>query len=312
VEAAVNALGERLDALDLAAKSGYSNHVLPVGSRGRQGRRTELRLFQKGVLGSMLGAGAVIALLFGIVRSGGQATGTVARYETISGQQSVVRRPDGTTIHLAPATVVTVSGSKITVTGAAYFTVAAHQTRPVVVQTVSATIRVLGTRFVVRQYPEDRRGTVAVEEGRVALQLRHATSESARAVVAPNMVAFVTDSTMTVTSGVAIQDYTGWTDGRLTFDRVPLRNVVAELSLAYGATIQVADSTLASETIVADIDVHQKSLTQVLDFISYTMRAHYEQHGKVLVLLPGHAAKAHPAGAVPRTLSPKPEREYGK
>jgi ferric-dicitrate binding protein FerR (iron transport regulator) len=224
-----------------------------------------------------------------------------------------VRLADGSSMRLAPATVVTMSGTHARVIGEAYFTVTSRATRPFVVHTVNATVQVLGTKFSVRQYPDDRQSRIVVDEGRVALRsVRGQPGQAASKVVSPHMVAMVTDSGMIVTSEWLPSEHSDLAHGVLVFNRAPLRDVVATLGQVYGTTVRVADSALANETIVVELDVHEKTLTQALDVISYTMHAHYVRRDSAFVVLPGHTRSATPREPMQRTHFSTPERLYGR
>jgi transmembrane sensor len=238
------------------------------------------------------------------------ATSVAKVYRTRAGEIATVRLTDGSTVTLAPATTVTVRPADIAVSGEAYFCVATHTARPFVVTTRNASVRVLGTRFVVRQYPEELRSRIMVENGRVALQSRSVAER--HAVVAERMLALVTDSEVTVTPGVVTREYTAWTSGTLVFDSVSVRDVVTELARAYGVHIRVADSVLARQTINAEVRVREWPLTQVLDAISYMIDAHYTRSGSSYVLLQGQNSGAMPSEPLQRNRFPQPEKRYGR
>jgi ferric-dicitrate binding protein FerR (iron transport regulator) len=210
---------------------------------------------------------------------------------------------------LAPATTAQVAAGTITIDGEAYFEIAPRLGHPFVVQTANTTVRVLGTKFSVRQYVGESKSRVVVEDGKVAvLPLRPRGMHDAPTVIAAQMSAQVTDSGVTVTRGVAIRDYTGWMHGTLTFNEVPLRDVVVELARAYGATIRVADTVLATRSMIMEVSVNQQSLRRVLDLISVAAGAHYRLDGDTYVLLPGRATTP----TTPRQQFSQPEMDYGK
>jgi ferric-dicitrate binding protein FerR (iron transport regulator) len=122
------------------------------------------------------------------------------------------------------------------------------------------------------------------------------------------MMAQVTDSSVTVTPGIAPREYTGWTQGALVFNRVALRDLVVELTRAYGVPVRVEDTVLAREPMTMEVSVRTQSLTRVLELIGLATNAHYTQDGEAYVLTPGRA----PANAVPRTRFLEPEKQYGE
>jgi len=265
------------------------------------------------VAGAAASIAVALLLMIGIRSGTGRSGAHVQEYRTAAGQRSTIHLADGSTVVLGPATSLRVSSRHVDLTGQAYFIVAARQDRPFVVRTTNAVIRVLGTRFFIRRYSEDHFSRVAVEEGRVAIGVRHdGAAPPPRTVISANMVGEVSDSGVTVDTGVGMRAYTEWTHGVLVFQRVTLRDVVAELGRAYGAAIEVPDTTLAGERMRLDVSTTQQSLPNVLDLIGEAIGAHYTKRGETFVLSPGRA-KGHlaPGHATP-SPSPQPEKEYGR
>jgi len=250
-------------------------------------------------------------------------------YRTAAGHYAQVVLPNRTRLTLAPATVVeAIAEDRIRVQGEVNVVVPTRPSTPFHVETRRAVVHVLGTVFDVREYPTDRMSRIVVENGKVMLQpmMRHLMRSNASntghfirrepsrpaTVLTAQMLAQVTDSGVTVTPGIATRDYIGWTQGLLVFNRVPLRDVVTELGRAYGVTIRIADSVLAAKTLVAEIEVRQKTLTQVLDVISTAMCAHYVRAGREFIVAPGVSVHQGVDTERQRTRFPQPERIYGR
>jgi len=233
------------------------------------------------------------------------------RFSATAGHRTIVRFADGSTIMLAPATSITVMGREVELAGQAYFTIAAHSAQPLMVRTSNAIIRVLGTRFNVRDYAEEGRSAVTVEEGRVTLQPRDARVGHTPRVLGAQMVGVVTDSNLTISSGVHTDASTEWTDGTLVFDKIALVDVVTELARSYGSDIQITDSTLAKHVVEMHVSIADVSLEQVLDALCKITDAHLSHRGQSYVLSPGRAA-ARPPAVPSRRLSIQPEQRYGR
>src|SRR5690606_33459933 len=131
-----------------------------------------------------------------------------------------------------------------------------------------AMVRVLGTRFLVRNYHDETASRVVVEDGRVALHaVQHRQMRAAQAIVGAGMLGQVSDSGVIVVEGIDPDQYTAWTRGTLVFDRSPLRDVVKDLARAYGVDIRIADSLLANRRITVELDVAEKPLTRMLTIL---------------------------------------------
>jgi ferric-dicitrate binding protein FerR (iron transport regulator) len=121
------------------------------------------------------------------------------------------------------------------------------------------------------------------------------------------MLAQVTDSGVTVRSGITTRDYTAWTEGSLVFKGVALRDVLVELGRAYGTTIRVEDTVLAKQPLVLDVSVQRHPLTQVLDLIGLTVDAHYTRDGQTYLVSPGPKSTRMQQ----RQRFPQLEKRYG-
>jgi len=258
-----------------------------------------------------------IALLAGglvLQRAGHHAPSSASHvYRTVNGQHKSIRLADGSTMVLGPATSVIVSNAGVDVAGEAYFTVVPRASRPMIISTANAAVRVLGTSFLVRQYPNEPEAIVAVDNGKVMVQSRTATARNhSPAVVVGRMVATITKTDVMISANASTREYTSWTQGILVFHHAVLKDVVAELERVYGAKIRVMDTTLARLTLSGEVDVAQSSLTQVLDFISLTLNAHYQRDDDVYLLSPGREERGDDPKRLRSNPLPQPERQYGR
>lgn len=125
-----------------------------------------------------LAAAAAILLLamagWWSLNSGSGAADGILAYSTTGGQTLEVPLPDGSHVILNENSMITLSKSfragtrrALELSGEAYFEVAHDPSRPFVISTASAQVKVLGTAFNLRAYPSEPFTEVAVREGRV-------------------------------------------------------------------------------------------------------------------------------------------------
>jgi ferric-dicitrate binding protein FerR (iron transport regulator) len=214
---------------------------------------------------------------------------------------------------LAPLTSVTVTSAAIRVSGEAYFDIASGAARAIVVHTPNAVVRVLGTQFSVRHYAGDVESRIVVVTGKVGVQSWTGASQRRQpVVVGAQSVARITDSTVSVSRGIAPAEYLAWTRDRLIFDQTPLHDVVTELNRVYDVDIRVADTLLAKQPLMMDVSIAHKPVADILTLIGRATGSHYRRDGRVFMLIPGrtvvpseHSAPLH------RDLYLK-EKSYGK
>jgi len=236
------------------------------------------------------------------------------RYTSAPGQRIALALRDGAQVVLGPATTVLVrrtgNALDVSVEGEAWFSVAHRTDRPLTVRAGAAVGTVLGTSFLVRWYPHELSARVTVAEGRVAL--RDSSEHATPVVLSARTSGTVSqDGNVGVTERALTESDTAWVDGRLVFQNVPLRDVVAELSRAYGASITLADSSLSDRRVTYTAALSTHSLRDVLDVIAPIANAHYAPAERGFVL---HAGRRTPRvrPAVPHPLSSPEEIQYGK
>jgi ferric-dicitrate binding protein FerR (iron transport regulator) len=173
-------------------------------------------------------------------------------YSTQNAQIAHVTLGDGTRVTLAPNTTFGVSRDFATtrdvqLSGQAYFEVAAAAHAPFLVHTGTVTTRVLGTRFDVRRYTDDRATRVVVLEGKVAVAGQQGVT------LAAGGLGRVSDSTAIATTVDDAPSYAAWTTGGLSFRDVPATELLDVVGHWYGLEFRTTDSALVRQPIVAQL-----------------------------------------------------------
>jgi len=169
-------------------------------------------------------------------------------YVTAPGQHRTVTLVDGTQIHLAPASHLSVdrefnrSTRVIEVWGEALVQVQASTRVPFIVRTGHVTTTVLGTTFAI-QARTNGSVNIHVREGRVQVENRRTS-----VVVAAGGTAQATDSTVALSESVPTQ-YTDWGRGQLVFNGAPVSDVLETVGQWYGYRFRLADSLLAKQNV---------------------------------------------------------------
>ncbi|BBM69272.1 FecR domain-containing protein [Rhodothermus marinus] len=197
-------------------------------------------------------------------------------FVTQRGQRATVQLVDGTRILLAPESRLEVAadygrtGRHVTLAGEAYFEVASDSLHPFVVQAPRLRVQVLGTAFGVRAYAEETRAYVAVRHGRVQVQPESAHAETAAALLEAGQVARLKEAgRLEIRRPASLDAYVGWAEGRLVFERTPLREVARTLARWYDLEIQLDDPALGARQLTATFE--EAPAYQVLQIIAATM-----------------------------------------
>lgn len=170
-------------------------------------------------------------------------------YATGNAEHLDITLPDGTMVTLnANSTLELPNGGwsaaerLVALEGEAFFDVAKNPDRPFLVSTNDAKVRVLGTRFNVRE----RRGSTRIflEEGEVNVGWPGTEIPDVRLL--PNEVVTLTERGTQPLHAPASKPsrHLAWKNGHLEFDRLPLVEALNELGDIYGVELNCADANL--------------------------------------------------------------------
>lgn len=205
---------------------------------------------------------------------------------TAAGQRLTVRLSDGTRVDLGPATTLryhaAVGSRQVELAGLANFTVMHDPKREFVVRAGNARVTDIGTIFTVRAYDADSLVAIAVTEGIVAV-----SGDSTRATLslhAGNTAHVGRDGAVRADPAPDAGADASWVDGSLRFRNATMQQVALELSRWFDVEVRIADHTLGQRRVNALYTT--PTLVGVLDALSATVNARYEQDGRRVVLFP--------------------------
>lgn len=219
----------------------------------------------------------------------GEAAGNF-EIETPNGLQYTVLLPDRSKIWLNAATKMTlpvdynIALRKIQLNGEGYFEVAANQGHPFQIKTKRQIVEVLGTKFNISSYSDERNTKTTLIEG--SLKVTPLPQEISKEqvinakVIAPNEESILSTERLTVRQ-VNAPDATTWKDGYFTFSDEPLEGVMADLARWYDLTIVYTDPTLRAEKITGALN-KRKSIAELVKTLEEmgTVIADQDQSGK--------------------------------
>ncbi|MCG3118325.1 MAG: hypothetical protein ALAOOOJD_00504 [bacterium] len=201
------------------------------------------------------------------------------------GEHKSVNLPDGSLVQLNSGSEIRFyekladSARAVTLAGEAYFEVTPNQ-RPFYVNTGTAQIRVLGTKFGI--WARDEQTRVTVREGRVALRALAAPPATAVVLTANQASACPKDGNPTAPRLVDAEQRLGWLEGKIVFEQTALDEVIAELQRVYNVKIALADPKLQQNTITGSFQ--NKTIESVLTSICLTLNLQYTQSAETFVI----------------------------
>ncbi|MBC9914425.1 FecR family protein [Chitinophaga varians] len=209
---------------------------------------------------------------------------TWSKVVTADATNKYLRLPDSTLVLLRKGATITYSTTfgesdrLITLTGDAFFDVAAKENIPFRIQTERAMVKVLGTSFVVNATPGGDR--VVVVTGKVLLTDK-ARPENKCIVSAKEQVSFAGDSFEK--KNVNDSNYLAWQTGILRFTNTPLKEVVKELSTYYGTAVNVND-TLKAGSVKVTASFREQPLNEVLEEITVITGLRYRKQQDSIII----------------------------
>jgi transmembrane sensor len=211
---------------------------------------------------------------------------TVSEISAAPSQQTSFTLRDGTRIvlnagsRLRYSTGFGIAARDVDLDGEGYFEVVHDPARSFRVHAAGTVTEDLGTRFVVRAYPELGHVDVAVSEGHVSL--RHDGASAHSMVGAGQRGRSESDGSVRVVDDVDVERWFDWTRGGLLLDDVTLRLAAKDIGRRFGVRVDIADATLASRHVSARF--RNETLPHVLDAISAMVGARWTRDGDRVLL----------------------------
>ncbi|MFT3705669.1 MAG: DUF4974 domain-containing protein [Agriterribacter sp.] len=186
--------------------------------------------------------------------------------KTPKGGQYQVILPDGSKVWLNAASSITYPAAfnaeerRVTLTGEGYFEVA-HLTKngkrvPFVVETGKQKVEVLGTRFNVKAYDDEKTITTTLVEGKVKV-----TTENETVILRPNQELNLRDEGIT-THKVDIEPAIDWKNGDFLFADEDIKSVMRKIARWYNVDV-VYESNIPDQNLSGQIS-RNRNLSEVL------------------------------------------------
>ncbi|MBV7533959.1 FecR family protein [Chitinophaga sp. sic0106] len=204
--------------------------------------------------------------------------------QTPKGGQYQVVLSDGTKVWLNAASTLTYPASfrgntrTVTLSGEAYFEVAANANMPFYVNTPEEQVLVLGTSFNVKAYTEEKRNTTTLIDG--AVKVAKAEKEI---VLQPGEQTVYNKSTGRLqASGGDPARAIAWKNGQFAFKNDDLKEVMQTISRWYDTEVKY-DETLDISTIhVTGFMRRQANLSSTLEILEITAGVHFKIQGRTI------------------------------
>lgn len=227
---------------------------------------------------------SILSLLQFIPQQSEPAVSERQAFETARGERASFTLRDGSKVTLNADSRLEVSSEfdsgrrEIFLQGEAYFEVVPDRNRPFIIYSKQTYTRVLGTKFGISAYPGDSKVYAVVEEGRVRFGIQPDSAQSGEAAeLKANEMAEVEKSgtirQQLLTHSMA--QYLGWKDGKLVFEKTPLRQIIPRLERWYNITVDLDNADLGERLLTATF--REESLNEVLGIIALSLDLNYRR-----------------------------------
>ena len=197
------------------------------------------------------------------------------------GERATVMLADGTKVTLNSATTMRYPAvfsdrcREVSIDGEAFFEVSKDKARPFIVSAKNLRVKVLGTKFNVKAYKEEREIEVTLQEGEVGVGL---DTENLIRIKPGQQVSYSESTDVFQTTDVKAEDYTAWMRGNFNFVNQPLEQIARQLERHFNVRINIVGDELKKTPFTGDF-VHGESLDQILRVMTMNRPIQYEMGG---------------------------------
>lgn len=208
--------------------------------------------------------------------------------EAPMGAHTKLYLPDGTLVWLNAGSKIIysqgfgVDDRRLRLEGEGYFEVMKNEEVPFEINTKELNLRVLGTKFNFRNYPDDEEVTVNLMEGKVVL--RNSIREMPELYLTPNEKMVLNKVTgQMVKNSTRAAKANVWINDELFFDEELLEDIAKKLMRSYNVKVEVADS-LRNKRFYGSFGISANTIDKILDVMASTQQMNYKYENGVYIL----------------------------
>ncbi len=240
---------------------------------------------------AQLAAILVVGLLLGYVISQSNRTSEPVFYTSVAPRGSVAEMylPDGSHIYLNSGSEIkySVNGTdgmrEVFLKGEAWFQVAKIPEKPFLVHTSFYDVRVTGTSFNVKAYPEEKEVTTTLEEGSVHVVSSGNLKLAEESVLKPGeQLVYNKESKNIQIADVNTKWYTSWKDNKLVFINMSLKDLRILLERKYGVEIEIDDPNILKYHY--DGTLKDETILEVMGMLQHTLPIQYQIVGQKILI----------------------------
>lgn len=215
--------------------------------------------------------------------------------ETIAprGQKSQIVLADGTKVWLNSDTKIKYPGNFATnqrdvyLEGEAFFEVTKNAHHPFVVHTSGLDVRVLGTKFDVKAYPDEKNIETSLFEGKINLETKDQGNDKIiKTEVLPGQsYAYLTTEKKLVAGNFPKDEIDGWKKNQLIFKDDTFNNLVRKVERWYDVKIVYDEFLFSDRRLTVELREGER-LDRLMQIISLALQVNYKYENGTILLTP--------------------------
>lgn len=295
-----------------------------IGSSASGNKKNKKRII-KLVTGTAIAAsllyGAFIYLQNTQAKSGTsspvQAMSNINEITTRPGSKSKIQLPDGSTVWLNAGSSLIynkdfgIEKREVEISGEGFFDVAKNASMPFIIKTRNFDIKVLGTVFNVKAYPDDETSETSLLEGKIEVSIKSRPND--KIILEPKEKLVVENDTRETQATVKSQDHilkqepivaisklkyspldssvteVQWKDNILAFDDEKMEDVALKMERWFDVEIEIKEAALNNKRLTGKFE--NENIEQALEALAYTSTDAFtfKRNGrKILIYKPNH------------------------
>ena len=205
-----------------------------------------------------------------------------------NGQQKKIQLPDGSVVMLDAGSSFSYNKDfagntrEVFLEGEGFFEVKPNPDKPFIVHANNAIVKVLGTKFNVRAWQQNKRVKVAVAEGKVSFRNKTKSIPHKVVLTKGQLSTLEENGTPSEPVTVDINKYIGWMDKEIIFNDAPLHEILFQVERWYNVKFELNDRAIADEHLT--LHIQKKPLNDILELISALTDLKYKRKGKIVYL----------------------------
>jgi len=225
---------------------------------------------------------------------------------THPGSKSKLQLPDGSVVWLNAGSKLTYKKEygqqrrEVILSGEGYFDVVKMEDKPFLIHTSNITIKVLGTAFNVKAYPEDKQTETSLIRGSIEVTIKNRPDN--KIILSPNEKLIVEnesffkqekDSVKTAQPVISINklrhnpvDSTvaeiQWVENKLVFNDESFAEVAVKMERWYDVEIELTDPQLLQKRLTGNFE--KETIEQALEALKISIPFSYEQTGSKIII----------------------------